>query len=135
MKLVLALIFTLFVGVGVVWFFQKQGKESGEKALEGVDVLTGLKALDIKTRTIDPDLAVSKAKEVYREKLAEGTDFSNGLCLSEDLLGDTLWVADIAHDPRESIDDLSENQCSAFREGRAKHFVELDPQGNLIRVY
>ncbi len=45
------------------------------------------------------------------------------------------WVCDIAHSPRQSeIDDLPENQCSAYREGRAKHFVEVDMNCNLIRA-
>ena len=38
-----------------------------------------------------------------------------------------LWVADIAHDPREDIDDEPENQCQRYREGEASHFVELTP--------
>lgn len=133
MKVLIALVLTLFVGAGVAWFFQKQQKEEGEKPLETVDVLTGLKAFDIKTRTIDPELAVAKAKEAYRDQLAEGVDFSSGPCLSNELFED--WVADIAHSPRTEIDELPENQCSAFREGRARHFVELDRNGNLIQVY
>lgn len=133
MKILIALVLTLFVGAGVVWFSQNQQKETGEKPLETVDVLTGLKALDIKTRTIDPELAVAKAKEAYRDQQVQGVDFSNGPCLSNELFDD--WVADIAHSPRIEIDDLPENQCSAFREGRSRHFVELDLQGNLIQVY
>ena len=44
------------------------------------------------------------------------------------------WVVDIAHSPRLSIDDLPENQCPAYLQGSAQHFVELDPKGNLIRA-
>jgi hypothetical protein len=31
------------------------------------------------------------------------------------------------------VDDEPENQCEAYREGEAGHFVELDPEGNFIR--
>lgn len=79
------------------------------------------------------DLAVAKAREIYQRQKAEGIDFSSGPCLTNNLLPD--WVLDIAHDPREAVDDLPENQCSAFREGDAYHFVELDPDGNVIRAY
>lgn len=78
------------------------------------------------------DKAVNQAKLIYEQKKKGGVDFLNGPCLTNDLLPG--WVADIAHNPRQKIDDLSENQCQAFREGRAKHFVELDPEGNVIQV-
>ena len=58
---------------------------------------------------------------------------SNGPCLSNELMPD--WVADIAHDPRLPVDNLPENQCSAFRDGKAEHFVELDVNGEVIKVY
>lgn len=77
--------------------------------------------------------AVELAKKFYLEQKAQGIDFSRGPCLSNNLMPD--WVADIAHNPRQPIDDLPENQCPAFREKRAHHFVELDPNGNLIKVY
>jgi hypothetical protein len=44
------------------------------------------------------------------------------------------WVVDVAHDPRQAVDDDPANQCEAYREGEADHFVELDPQGRLIRT-
>ncbi len=78
------------------------------------------------------DRVVNQARVVYERKKDLGVDFSDGPCLTNDLLPG--WVADIAHSPRQPVDDLPENQCQAFREGRAKHFVELDPTGNVIRV-
>lgn len=79
------------------------------------------------------DRAVSQARKLFNEKKGLGMDFSNGPCLSNDLMPN--WVADIAHDPRRAIDDLPENQCQAFREGRARHFVELDQNGDVLTVY
>lgn len=78
------------------------------------------------------DSAVGKAVKIYKDRKAIGTDFSSGPCLTNDLLPD--WVVDIAHNPRQKLDDLPENQCQAFIEGRAKHFVELDLEGEVIRV-
>ncbi len=83
-------------------------------------------------KRITQEAAVAEAKAVFVKKESEGVDFSNGPCLSNNLLSD--WVADIAHNPRQPVDDLPENQCSAYREGTAKHFVELDPEGQLIRA-
>lgn len=79
----------------------------------------------------EESLAISKAKELYNQKKKEGVDFQNGPCLGLILEN---WVADVAHSPRQDIDNDPQNQCADFIEGRASHFVELDPQGNLIRA-
>ena len=44
------------------------------------------------------------------------------------------WVADIVHTPRQAVDDLPENQCQAYRAGKAFRLVELDLDGNVIRA-
>ncbi len=78
------------------------------------------------------DHAVNKATKLYQDKKQLGVNFSKGPCLTNDLAPD--WVADIVHNPRTKEDDLKQNQCQAFLEGRAKHFVELDIDGNLVRI-
>jgi hypothetical protein len=77
----------------------------------------------------DPE-TVRLAKQAYERAQGNGVDMSRGPCLGVIKPG---WVADVAHDPREDVDDEPENQCAAYREGDADHFVELDPEGNFIR--
>jgi hypothetical protein len=74
--------------------------------------------------------AIAAAHVAY-EEAAAGTDFADGPCLGVVL---DNWVADVAHDPRQEVDDRPENQCEAYRSGEAEHFVELDPEGELIRA-
>lgn len=78
------------------------------------------------------ETVINQARHLYNLEKQSGRDFSNGPCLSNALMPG--WVLDIAHSPRLPIDDLSENQCSSFRDGSAQHFVELDVNGNLIRA-
>lgn len=78
------------------------------------------------------DHAVGQAQVVYNQKKKLGIDFTDGPCLTNDLLDD--WVVDIVHNPRERIDDFVQNQCPALLEGRANHIVELDIEGNVVRV-
>lgn len=78
------------------------------------------------------DSAVNQAKRIYAEAKERGWDFSQGPCLTDALMPG--WVLDIAHSPRLPIDDLPQNMCPSFKEGKAKHFVELDTEGNLIRA-
>ncbi|MBI2334734.1 hypothetical protein HYU96_02935 [Candidatus Daviesbacteria bacterium] len=80
----------------------------------------------------DIDTAVNQAKYLYQMRKSQEEDFSQGPCLSNALMTD--WVADLVHNPREEADNLPHNQCPAYLEGRAHHFVELDLEGNLIRA-
>jgi hypothetical protein len=77
------------------------------------------------------DAAIAAAQDAYDEAIEQGVDMSSGPCLGEITEN---WVADVAHEPREEIDDDPANQCEAYRKGEADHFVELDPEGNLIRA-
>ena len=73
---------------------------------------------------------IELAKDVYAQAKKNGVDLSRGPCLGVIKPG---WVADVAHDPRQDVDDEAENQCKAYRSGEADHFVELTPEGEFIR--
>lgn len=85
-----------------------------------------------KPSKIEQETAINQAKLLYNSTKKRGQDLSDGPCLSNALMPG--WVVDIAHSPRQVIDDLSQNQCAAYIEGSAQHFVELDLDGNLIRI-
>jgi hypothetical protein len=76
------------------------------------------------------DATIARAKDAYARAKAAGVDMARGPCLGVIEPG---WVADVAHDPREDVDDEPANQCPEYRSGDADHFVELDPDGELIR--
>jgi hypothetical protein len=80
------------------------------------------------------DQAISAAMDAYSKAQAKGVGLSDGPCIAEALPGLDDWVADIAHDPREDVDDQASNQCQRYRDGEASHFVELTPEGELIRA-
>jgi hypothetical protein len=79
-------------------------------------------------------LAVAKAKAAFAKAQKAGVDLSAGPCIAEQLPGLVDWAADVAHDPRQPIDDEPAHQCQSYREGRTHHFVELTPQGQPIRA-
>ena len=80
----------------------------------------------------DRDKAVAAAKFIYAGKAKE--DLSAGPCLSESIPGLSDWAVDVAHDPRQAVDEQPANQCRSFRSGDTHHFVELTPTGQLIRA-
>jgi hypothetical protein len=79
-------------------------------------------------------LAVAKAKAAFWKAQAAGVDLSAGPCIAEQLPGLSDWAADVAHDPRQPVDDEPAHQCQSYRDGRTHHFVELTAQGQPIRV-
>lgn len=80
------------------------------------------------------DQAITAAKSAYKDAVARGENLEAGPCIAENLPDLPDWVADVAHDPRQDIDDESQNQCRRYRDGDASHFVELTPDGELIKA-
>jgi len=84
----------------------------------------------------EEDLAIQKCIEACRQAMINGKDLSSGPCLLDPMPDLKNWVCDVAHNPRRPlIDNLPENQCSSFREGKASRFVEVDTSCNFIRAY
>ena len=130
MKAVFIFAFILLVIGGLAAFYFMNNVEEGSD-VSGADVLSGVASVKVK-ESAEEDLAIAKAKELWRARFLSGEDLSAGPCLSDELIKD--WVGDIAHSPRQDVDNDPANQCAAYRDGRANHFVELDPSGNLIRA-
>lgn len=115
-------------------FFILAGCQRATKPISDVvDYTTGKVQLEQKTQ-VDKTLAIIKCQELCQQQLStDGQNFDIGPCLSNEIIAD--WVCDIAHSPRQTVDDDAANQCSAFRTGQAHHFVEIDGNCNLIKTY
>lgn len=63
-------------------------------------------------------------------------DLSDGPCLSDGNPSWDIsdWVCDVAHCPREDIDNKKKNQCQEFRSGKASKFVEVTPSCEFLRT-
>ena len=127
----IVLVFLLFTLIFLVSACGKKNASQNTDSPSLVDIATGETDIKIKEKATR-DLAIAQARDIFRSAQLEGTDLSKGPCLAEKLIED--WVFDIAHNPRQAIDNKPENQCVSYRSGRAHHFVEFDPQGNLIRA-
>lgn len=79
------------------------------------------------------DEALKNALNAYAKAKTQGViNLTSGPCLG---IVAPDWVADIAHNPRQATDDEAQNQCAEFKSGQVHHFIELDPDGKLIRTY
>lgn len=86
------------------------------------------------SRLSPKETAISECKALCESALERGEDLSNGPCLANELEGADGWVCDVAHSPRQAVDNDPSNQCSAYRAGVATHFVEVDTNCELIRA-
>jgi len=76
---------------------------------------------------------INSCKEACKIALEKNQSLERGPCLL-DPIRDTDWVCDIAHSPRQAIDNLKENQCNSWHNGTAKHFIELTPECEFIKA-
>ncbi|OYT42480.1 MAG: hypothetical protein B6U78_01105 [Candidatus Aenigmarchaeota archaeon ex4484_224] len=84
--------------------------------------------------------AINLCIQLCQEAKSKGMNLENGPCLSDNnpKWNLTKWVCDIAHWPRQEIDNKKENQCNAWWDAylshKEIHFVELFPNCSLIRA-
>lgn len=116
-----AIIIAIFLLVAYLAFFQK-------KAVAPTNFTVPVSSPSASETKLEDDI-LKNALNLYIAKKQQGVDFTNGPCLGK--IADD-WVLDIAHNPRQPVDDKPENQCEDFSMGRAHHFIELDENGNLI---
>ncbi len=85
------------------------------------------------TSTFNPD-PVEMCIELCQRAKQQGMDLSQGPCLS-DIMDYNVsdYVCDVAHWPRQEVDNLAQNQCQEFRAGLKQHFVEVDENCKFIR--
>ncbi len=83
------------------------------------------------TKNSEREKAKQECINLCLKEKAEGRDLSNGPCLSNEI--QPGWVCDVAHYPREPIDNDPKNQCPAYGK-TASHFVEVTPDCKFIRA-
>jgi len=100
-------------------------------ALISILLLSGCAETEMQT---DVEKATLACVNECKAWLDSDKDLSDGPCLLNPIPELPDWICDVAHDPRQDVDNDPNNQCSAFREGRAHHFVEVNPNCELIRT-
>ena len=82
----------------------------------------------------------SQCIALCQEALKENKNLSNGHCLSDNNSNWKIdnWVCDVAHSPRQDVDNQRENQCDkwwdGYQKGNAPYFTEVTPNCDFIRT-
>ena len=113
-----------------VWLriFWNGGEDTWIKDEKGVWIKHGV-PVETPDYVNEQQEAILCADELYDNAESEGDIFlSQCLGTCED------YAVDIVNVPRNEDDDKIENQCSDYRNGIASHFIELDKNGEIVRV-
>ena len=73
--------------------------------------------------------AIACAKKLYEDAKTSGMEF-NSQCLGK--CND--YFVDVVNVPRNADDDKPENQCPDYKNKITKYFIELDKNGEIMRV-
>ncbi|MGD9276014.1 MAG: hypothetical protein PVJ67_02480 [Candidatus Pacearchaeota archaeon] len=124
---IIGVIFLLLVLLAVRFIFGGP-EDTWIKDENGLYVEHGSPA-KITEEAVEQQELILGAMKLYYEKAEEGMNFSSQ-CLG------TVenYAIDIVHVPRIQEDDLEENQCEEYKNGNVKHFIELDLEGNVIKI-
>ncbi|MBU0894143.1 MAG: hypothetical protein KKF48_01300 [Nanoarchaeota archaeon] len=126
--LILISIVVLIILVLFIRFFIGGSEDSWIKDKRGVWIKHGVPS-DIPYYVLIQQKIVDEAIKLYEDKKSRGTEF-NSQCLG---IVDN-YAIDIVHIPRIAEDDLVENQCEDYRSGQVSNFIELDKDGDVVKI-
>jgi hypothetical protein len=127
-KIYWVLIVIVILTVGFTMIFRPGGEDSWIKDERGVWIKHGVPS-DTPDYVIQQQQIINQALSLYEQRKSEEMEFSSQ-CLG--VVGN--YAVDIVHVPRSSEDNLVENQCEAYRNNEVTHFIELDKDGNIVRI-
>jgi len=126
----LLLVGVIFLAVIAVFLFLRgfSGEDNWIKDSKGVYVKHGNPS-SVPEKVQEQLIVISCAKNLYSEAKQNGMSF-NSQCLGKCI----DYSVDIVNNPRTAEDDKVDNQCTDFKNGITKHFVELDKNGEVVRI-
>ena len=121
----------IVVGILAIWLFIRfvlgGNEDSWIKDSRGVWIKHGNPS-ETPSLVLEQQQAVSCALNLYNT-------YEKELNLSSQCLGTCgNYAVDIVHVPRTSDDNLIENQCSDYNDGKVSRFIELDKYGEIVRI-
>jgi hypothetical protein len=120
----------LLIALTAFCLFSSGCLQETQETDEKLDALIGAPALEELSQETAVDLCVNACLEAK----AQGRNLSPGPCLLDPIDEIPAWVCDVAHSPRTEADDQRENQCDAWHDKSASHFVEVDPECEFIKA-
>ena len=127
---VMAMLLILIMVLGVLAIFNIMPRNAWIKDRNGIYIQKG-NPPEMPIEVTRQQIAIKEALEMFSKEK------ESGRVLSSQCLGTATnnYAIDIVHSPRSQEDNLLENQCKDFYEGRVSKYVEVDTNGKIARVY
>jgi len=85
--------------------------------------------------TQTPDYVTKQQNAIQCSKILYNSVNSSSVEMKSQCLGSCeIYAVDLVNVPRNADDNKPENQCSSVSSGELKNFIELDNNGNVVRV-
>ena len=114
----------LLIIFGIFLFFRMQ-EDGWIKDSRGVWIKHGNLA-ETPSYVLEQQQIISCASDLFHNFTQEKNSQCLGTC------GD--YAIDLVHVPRTSDDNLASNQCPSFLNKEVSHFLELDSNGEIVRI-
>jgi len=126
----LIIIILVIIIIGILLLVLRGNEDSWIKDNRGVYIKHGNPSLsETPDYVLEQQEVISKAMMLYNDEISKGTE------LSSQCLGNVVgYAVDIVHVQRTQEDNLPENQCMEYRQGIVSHFIELDKNGEIVRI-
>lgn len=131
MKKIVYLIIGIIIGViGVLMILRgfNGGEDNWIKNENGTYVKHGNPDI-VPNEVNEQEIAIVCAKNLYLQANASGMQF-NSQCLGRCL----NYSVDVVNVPRNEEDDIPPNQCPEFLNKITNHFIELNKDGDVVRI-
>jgi hypothetical protein len=127
-KYFLFVIFTALLIVAVVFLVLRGSEDDWIKDSRGVWIKHGNPS-ETPEQVLEQQETINCSLEKFNSFTETGEEI-NSQCLGT--CND--YAVDIIHVPRAAEDNLAENQCEEYSNGDVSHFIELDENGEIVRV-
>lgn len=127
--MIIIIIIAIIILIGILLLFLRGNEDDWIKDSKGMWIKHGNPAKTPKN-VIEQQDAISCGTELYNQVKANEIEF-NSQCLGKC----SDYSIDVVNVPRNADDDKEENQCSDFRNGVTNKFIELDKEGEIVRVF
>jgi hypothetical protein len=122
------IVLIVIIILGFILIFLRGNEDDWIKNDKGVYIKHGNPGNTPEKVTKQQD-AINCALALYSSKKESILEFNSeclGVC--------NEYSVDIVNVPRNTDDNLVENQCNEYKDGITKNFIELDKDGNIVRV-
>lgn len=129
MKKIIIILLAVIVLLAVIIFILRSPEDDWIRDSRGVWIKHGSPS-ETPDYVLEQQEVINCAIDLYGNAALSSEIQLDSQCLGT--CGD--YAVDIVHVPRAEEDNLVENQCGEYRDGKVNHFIEINHEGEIVRI-